>query len=213
MTTIGDNIKTLRTSQGWSQERLARASGVSQTTIDKIEKGHTLRSRYLMDIAVALGVPISTIDEAYKGKIKFIPAANEDTIQLQPHEMPVFMSSSLYTGCYINISETTYVSTLRPRMLDQSPGAYGVYMSLDFMSPELDPGDVALFDDRYPVIVGSTGIFKEKAESGKRRVIGRLEGITDKHFIARCWKFEDPLELDRAEWFIGDRMVGKYSKR
>ena len=66
MTQIGDNLKSLRTNKGWSQERLAEAAGVSQTTIDKIEKGLTIRSRYLGDIADALEVPLSAIDPSFK---------------------------------------------------------------------------------------------------------------------------------------------------
>src|SRR5690348_18229810 len=59
---IGQKIRRRREELRLSQADLGRQVGVSQATIDKIEAGHTARSRYLPLIAVKLGLPLEEID-------------------------------------------------------------------------------------------------------------------------------------------------------
>jgi transcriptional regulator with XRE-family HTH domain len=58
--TIGENIKKLRSAQGLSQEDLAKKSGVKYTTLTKIESGVIKTPSVLTaaKIAKALGVAI-----------------------------------------------------------------------------------------------------------------------------------------------------------
>lgn len=53
---VGDRIKQRREELGWSQEELAAASGASQSTVDRLEKGQTSTSRHLTKILVTLGL-------------------------------------------------------------------------------------------------------------------------------------------------------------
>lgn len=62
MTIIAQNVRAARQRKGWSQEQLAAAAGISQTTIDKIERGETRNSRFLPKIATVLEVPLSELD-------------------------------------------------------------------------------------------------------------------------------------------------------
>lgn len=58
---FGENLKRIRVSKNWSQNKLASKSGVSQPLIDMYEKDKRTPSVYTAyDIAVALGV---TVDE------------------------------------------------------------------------------------------------------------------------------------------------------
>src|ERR1700746_537074 len=59
---IGHKIRPGREKRVRSHADLGRQVGVSQATIDKIEAGHTARSRYLPLIAVKLGLPLEEID-------------------------------------------------------------------------------------------------------------------------------------------------------
>lgn len=59
MTIIGDRTKQRRESLDISQPELARLVGVSQQSIDQLEKGDVQRPRYLPDLAVALSVSMA----------------------------------------------------------------------------------------------------------------------------------------------------------
>lgn len=52
----GEEIRRAREAKGWSQADLARAIGVSQPAIQKIERGDVIKSKYLPDIAKSLGL-------------------------------------------------------------------------------------------------------------------------------------------------------------
>ena len=61
-TTIGVNVRISRLELGWSQERLAFASGVSVRTISTIERGTANpTSDVIESLARALGVPVSRL--------------------------------------------------------------------------------------------------------------------------------------------------------
>ncbi|WP_353939263.1 helix-turn-helix transcriptional regulator [Anaerotruncus massiliensis (ex Togo et al. 2019)] len=61
-TTIGVNVKMSRLELGWSQERLAFASGVCVRTISAIECGAANpTSDVIESLAWALGVPVSRL--------------------------------------------------------------------------------------------------------------------------------------------------------
>lgn len=65
---ILDNIKKIRNSKGWSQEKLAREADVSYQTLIKIEQNRVKNPKLqtLMRIAKALDV---TLDELVKNSI------------------------------------------------------------------------------------------------------------------------------------------------
>lgn len=51
---FGKQVRLAREAKGWSQETLAEAVGATQSTIDRIERGFTRRSRVMPDIATTL---------------------------------------------------------------------------------------------------------------------------------------------------------------
>ena len=55
-------IRKYREALGLSQAELGKAVGVSQATIDKIESGRTMLSRFLPRIAARLGIPLKELD-------------------------------------------------------------------------------------------------------------------------------------------------------
>jgi len=63
------SIKRYRLIRGWSQSRLARESGVSQTYISELEAGKwTPNVSVLRKLAAALGVPVAALlDEEIDG--------------------------------------------------------------------------------------------------------------------------------------------------
>ena len=59
---VGDGIRSLRLSRGWTQERLAEASGLHRTYVTSLERGQRNASLHaLCAVAEALEVPPSTL--------------------------------------------------------------------------------------------------------------------------------------------------------
>ena len=59
---MNETLKTLRRAKGWSQTRLARESGVSQTYISDLEAGRSNPTvPVLKRLAAALGVRVSDL--------------------------------------------------------------------------------------------------------------------------------------------------------
>jgi len=59
---LGEMVRARRDQLGWSQERLAQASGASQSTVDRIEKGQFKRTpEHLIRIAAAMGLHVGTV--------------------------------------------------------------------------------------------------------------------------------------------------------
>jgi transcriptional regulator with XRE-family HTH domain len=65
---VGRNLRRLRTRQGFSLERLAKASGVSRAMLGQIENGKSTPTIALLwKVATALGVPFATLITAREG--------------------------------------------------------------------------------------------------------------------------------------------------
>lgn len=67
MDTIGSRIKARREALGWSQRELAKAAGVSTSTIGNLEAGIRHQPRSLLSIAAALGM---SVHELADGAVK-----------------------------------------------------------------------------------------------------------------------------------------------
>lgn len=78
-------IKKYRQLKDWSQSRLARESGVSQTYISELESGKwTPNLSILRKLASALGVPVSALlDDEYEGDDEDYITGNSQRIQIQ----------------------------------------------------------------------------------------------------------------------------------
>ncbi|MEN6460061.1 MAG: helix-turn-helix transcriptional regulator [Syntrophomonas sp.] len=78
-------IKRYRLLRGWSQSRLARESGVSQTYISELEAGKwTPNISVLRKLAAALGVPVSALlDEEVEGGEEDQLPVNSGRVEVQ----------------------------------------------------------------------------------------------------------------------------------
>ena len=72
MTMNGTRIVDLRTQRGWTQERLAEASGVTVRTVQRLEAGNDASLDTLTRVATALEIPVrdlfATVDEGDHGR-------------------------------------------------------------------------------------------------------------------------------------------------
>jgi|GEM_PF-1390940 len=79
------SIKKYRQLRGWSQSRLARESGVSQTYISELEAGKwSPNLSILRKLAIALGVPVAALlDDEVEGDDEDYTSGHSKTIQVQ----------------------------------------------------------------------------------------------------------------------------------
>ena len=61
---MGENIRRLRTAQGWEQEQLAQIAGITTSNVRSVEAGkYAVNSDVLNKIAGALGAELRMIEK------------------------------------------------------------------------------------------------------------------------------------------------------
>ena len=174
---LAERIREERERRGWSQADLGRRVGVSQVTINKIETGQTIKSKWLPDIMVLLSIPIA-------GNLPEEPpeAPAEDMAiyrQKMPLDIPV---KGVAVGgddadFSFNGSISEYVR--RPPGLTRSNGVYAVHVVSDSMSPKFEPNDLLYVSSMRPPATGDYVVVEMKEPQ---------EGIPGKGFIKRLVK-------------------------
>jgi len=216
---IGQKIRRRREELRLSQADLGRQVGVSQATIDKIEAGHTARSRYLPMIAVKLGLPLEEIDPGLaalnaSGGLTG-PVLPKMEIPVGDRDFPIHASAEGGQGQIILSSDPVYVMP-RPAPLTHVKGAYGLYITGESMVPEFEPGDIAMVNPHLPIVADVTCIFYAEREGSTRATIKRLVRQTPDQWHVKQWNPPEGMKpqftLARAEWTVCHRVLGKFSR-
>jgi len=217
---IGQKIRRRREELRLSQADLGRQVGVSQATIDKIEAGHTARSRYLPLIAVKLGLPLEEIDPG----LAALNAAGALTGPVIPgielvgsdRDFPIYASAEGGSG-QIVVSTEAVDYMPRPSPLAHVKGAYGLYVTGESMVPEFEPGDIAMVNPHLPLVNDVTCVFYGEKEGSTRATIKRLMRQTPDEWHVKQWNPPEgkkpQFTLPRTEWQTCHRTLGKYSRR
>ena len=205
-------VRAAREALSLSQEQLAKKAGVSQTTIDKIERGETKRSRFIFSIAGALQVlPFALdpdLDLGPGGRVNFSAALTS----VRDDKLPVFGAAEGGPGNLI-VNTTPLEMIERPQILSHCGNAYAIYIVGESMLPEFEPGDRVFVDPSMPIINGVSCVFYTGDPSGEMATIKRLERKTDAAWTVQQWNPQREFELDRDEWPRVHRTVGKWNRR
>lgn len=62
MSAVGDRVRQLRKERGWTQTELAKRAKIAQSSVAELETKPNRGSRYIVKIAVALGVSAYWLD-------------------------------------------------------------------------------------------------------------------------------------------------------
>lgn len=213
----GARIRELRERQGWSQRRLADKIGIKQQSLNAIESGKVLKSKYLPDLARALGVPLESLDPNLEavdaGEVVILPRMEI----VGGKDLPVYGSAEGGQGAMIvSVEPVEYV--MRPGPLASVKDGYAIIIVGESMEPELWSGDFALIHPHLPPAPGSTHIFYGLSSDGSARVLAKhLLRVTATEWHVRQWNPQDGQERDfrlsRAEWPKCHLIIGKYSRR
>ena len=154
--TLGGKVRTLREAHGWSQEQLARKSGLSRGHISVIElrKDTHPRADVLMKLARAFNIPIEELYQAAGYEVgtkveKRVETPEEILEKLkvaQPISVPVY--GEFHWGT-VHDEPVEYV--YRARIREAGKNLEGYVVRGDCMAPKIEPGDIVIVNrDRAP---------------------------------------------------------------
>ena len=91
MASIGENIKVLRLSRGWTQEQLAQKLGVSNRSVSRWENGNTMPDLSILPLlGEELGVRVTELLNGERTKnINSAQEVVENIIELSTHEKKI----------------------------------------------------------------------------------------------------------------------------
>jgi transcriptional regulator with XRE-family HTH domain len=211
---LASNIRTRRAALDWSQKQLAAKAGVSQQLINALESGAVRSTKFLREIATALGCTISDLEPKY-GVMAPIPASVVDE-HGRFEELPIFAAADSGDGT-VTVTAEPVDFINRPAPLEYVRGAYGLIVANDAMAPEFEAGDIALVNPHLPPVAQVTCVLYSDEKSGTVARIKRLVQITNSEWRVKLWSpptgAEPEFSLPRNVWNKCHRIVGRYNRR
>lgn len=213
MATAGEQIRIKREALGLTQTQLAEAVGTNQQTVEKIENGVTKRSSYLPAIATRLGIPLGDLDPAYKAATEGAGSIVLPTSSLMSPERDFRVYASAEGGPGEIIRSSDPVDFVpRPAPVQHVKEAYGLIVTGDSMEPEFRPGDTIIVNPRLPLIGGESYVFYSEFDGEARATVKNMRRATSDKWLVRQWNPAKDFSLNRKEWRICHRVLGKYSR-
>lgn len=100
----------------------------------------------------------------------------------------------------------------RPWYLGEVREGYGVLVTGESMSPEFEPGDMAIVNPKLPHMRGKVHIFATERDDGHfSATIKRLVRSTANEWIVEQHNPSKTFSLQKSIWTTARRVVGKYS--
>jgi transcriptional regulator with XRE-family HTH domain len=211
---LADNIRVRRAQLDLTQKELAARAGVSQQLVHALEAGTTRSTKFIKEIALALGCDVSHIDPKFSTVNQFEEPLRAAEKRYQ--DLPIYAAAETDRGIVV-IPDQPIDFIPRPFPLMNVRGGYGVLVAADFMSPEFEPGDYALVNPHVPPIVDTTCLLYQETDKGTVGRIRRLTHISPNEWHVKAWNplsKEDELAiLSRDTWHQCHRIVGRYFRR
>jgi transcriptional regulator with XRE-family HTH domain len=214
---LAENIRTRRAALKLSQVELAKKSGVSQQLINALEHGKISSTRFMPEIAAALGCSVAELDPRLSLAATAQPAAFYNRHVLG-NELPVLAATEAEPGSMsIAISAEPVDFIDRPSLLQNVRESYALYVVDELMVPELEPGDIVLVNPHQPPVANTTCILVREVDGNKVAKIRRLTGFTASEWRVTRWNRTEEQaaedSLNRAIWQKCHRIVGRIYRR
>lgn len=210
---LADNLIAALRAKGISGAELARRSGVSQPTINDLINRNQKSTKFLPEIAEALGISPADLDPRLA-----LPRA-DDGYRPPPtfigeRDLPVFASVEGGPGeLVINTDPIDRVP--RPWYMGQVRDGYAVVVVGESMVPAFEPGDMAIVNPRLAPMRNKHHIIVQESENGEfRATIKRILGWTSSDWQLEQYNpppgRERRFSLPRDIWNRALRVVGKW---
>lgn len=211
---LSTNIRSRRSELKLSQKELAAKAGVSQQLINALESGSVRSTKFLHEIAMALGTTISELEPKFSASAGPVesPASEFD----EAEELPVFGATDTGGGTMIvTLEPVDFID--RPAPLENVRGAYGLIAVSEHMMPEFELGDILLVNPHLPPIPDSTCVFHRTDRERTITRIRRLLRATTGDWLVKSWNLPTEGEPDtvmpRETWNRCHRIVGRFNRR
>lgn len=211
---LASNIRVRRSQLNLSQKDLALKAGVSQQLIAALENGAVRSTKFLHEIAVALGTTIGELEPKFG---MTAPAPDMAATDPGRHEdLPVFSAEDNDDGTIaVSLEPVDYIS--RPSPLEFVRGSYGLIIVNELMAPEFEIGDIVLVNPHLPPIPNSSCVFYAADREKPRSHILRLLRSSRSEWCVTSWSFTPDARseriLPRDLWNKCHRIVGRYNRR
>jgi transcriptional regulator with XRE-family HTH domain len=209
---LADTIRMRRTELNLSQRDLALKAGVSQQLIAALESGTVRSTKFLHEIAVALGTTIADLEPKFGITVPDAAAADPGRYE----ELPVFGADDHGDGIMtVSLAPVDFIN--RPAPLEYVRGAYGLIVVSEQMTPEFELGDVVLVNPHLPPVPQSSCIFYAIDKDRTNSRLRRLLKVTRSEWQVKAWNPPPGAEaeaiLPRDIWSKCHRIVGRYNRR
>lgn len=142
------------------------------------------------------------------------PVAGDPALGIAPmllRDLPVYAAAEGGEGALV-VSVDPIDMVPRPWYLGEVREGYGVLVTGESMSPEFEPGDMAIVNPKLPHMRGKVHIFATERDDGHfLATIKRLVRATATEWIVEQHNPPKTFSLQRSVWTTARRVVGKYS--
>jgi len=188
---------------GWSQDDLAAKIGTTQSTIDRIEKNLSKKSKYLYDAAIAVGITDLQVPQLER-ILKPVPQ------EVALYELPVYAAAEGGNGEMV-VSTDPIERVPRPWYVSLIKEAYAVLVVGESMIPEYEPGQIVIVNPKLPPARNKSVILVAGEEHGEfRACLKRLRGWSNSEWQVEQFNPPKKFNLPKSEWPRALRIVGKY---
>jgi phage repressor protein C with HTH and peptisase S24 domain len=130
---------------------------------------------------------------------------------LASRDLPVYAAAEGGDGELV-VSVDPIEIVPRPWYLGEVKDGYAVLITGYSMSPEFEPGDMAIVNPKLPHMRGKVHIFATERDDGHfLATIKRLVKATPEEWIVEQHNPVKTFSLNRQQWTTARRVVGKYS--
>ncbi|ACK81197.1 LexA family transcriptional regulator [Methylorubrum extorquens] len=223
-----DLIREAREARGLSQAKLARAVGVSQAIIGKIELKQVETTKALRALVDYLELDPSQFPPQAFGVWAGPPAADMArafTSEPAPPEFaldPAYWATAaglvgdipLYAAAEggagnILIERDAIGQEKRPHELQGVKNGYAILIVGESMVPEFEPGDTLYINPKLPILPNTSCVFYSNKNEEPTATVKRYLSDKGDAWLVRQHSPPKDFELDRSEWATRHRIVSK----
>jgi transcriptional regulator with XRE-family HTH domain len=213
---LAENIKVRRSAKSYSQAELAESAGVSQQLINALENGKVGSTKFMPEIAAALGCTARELDPRFG--IQERPRQGLSRAAILAGELPILSSKELGPETMSVLLSGEPVDFMdRPPLLQNVRDAYALFVADDLMSPELERGDTILVNPHYPPVAGTTCVLIQESNGSRTGKIRRIIGFSADEWHVKVWNGPAGLApetiLSRYDWRHCHRVVARYCRQ
>lgn len=219
----GERVRQAREAMGMTQAELAEKADTKQQTVDRIERGITLKSKAypmilkVLGLQTGSGVATEMVDrsvadmiegvEGYhsdKGFAAFMNEARAITKINEGETIPVFSR----TGGGMRLVDA--IPRIYPVMLVKD--AYALMVSDRDMEPAVRKGDIVVVNPHLPVQIGSEVVVTKRDGFGLDISVKTLLSEDENFWNLKTWMPNDTETIEKNEYLKLEMIVSKISR-